>query len=102
VLYLALIALLSLGVGTMVRDSAAAIGVVLGLLYIFPILGLAASPAWQRHLQQLGPMTAGLEIQASTGLGHLPLGPWAGPGVLAAWAAAALLGGGLLLCRRDA
>jgi ABC-2 type transport system permease protein len=102
VLYLALIALLSLGVGTMVRDSAAAIGVVLGLLYIFPILGLAASPAWQRHLQQLGPMTAGLEIQASTGLGHLPLGPWAGLGVLAAWAAAALLVGGLLLCRRDA
>jgi ABC-2 type transport system permease protein len=33
VLYLALIALLSLGVATAVRDSATAIGVVLGLLY---------------------------------------------------------------------
>ena len=38
VLYLALIALLSLGVATAVRDSAAAIGVVLGLLYLFPII----------------------------------------------------------------
>ena len=51
-----------------VRDSAAAIGVVLGLLYLFPILSLAAGPGWQRHLQQIGPMSAGLEIQASAGL----------------------------------
>ena len=38
VLYLALIALLSLGAAAAVRDSAAAIGIVLGLLYLFPIL----------------------------------------------------------------
>ena len=69
VLYLALIALLSLGVAAAVRDSAAAIAVVLGLLYLVPILGLAAGSAgWQRHLQQVGPMSAGLEIQASAGL----------------------------------
>ena len=55
VLYLALIALLSLGIATAVRDSAAAIGVVLGLLYLFPILGqvvtdphLAAAPPADR------------------------------------------------------
>jgi ABC-2 type transport system permease protein len=103
VLYLALIALLSLGVATAVRDAAVAIGTVLGLLYVFPILGqVIADPAWHRHLEQLGPMTAGLEIQASTGLNHLPIGPWAGLGVLAAWAAAALLAGGLLLRFRDA
>ena len=41
VLYLALIALLSLGVAAAVRDGAAAIGIVLGLLYLFPILGHA-------------------------------------------------------------
>jgi ABC-2 type transport system permease protein len=103
VLYLALIALLSLGVATAVRDAATAIGGVLGLLYLFPVLGLAVtSPGWHRHLQQIAPMTAGLEIQASTGLGHLPISPWAGLGVLAAWAAAALLAGGLLLRLRDA
>jgi ABC-2 type transport system permease protein len=103
ILYLALIALLSLGIATAVRDSAAAIGVVLGLLYLFPIVAavLGGSPL-ARHLQQIGPMTAGLAIQATTGLRNLPISPWAGLGVLAAWAAAALLAGGLLLCFRDA
>jgi ABC-2 type transport system permease protein len=47
-------------------------------------------------------MTAGLEIEATTGLRSLPISPWAGLGVLAAWAAAALLIGGLLLRLRDA
>jgi transposase len=49
--------------------------------------------------QGTGPMTAGLAIQATT---SLPLSPWAGLGVLAAWATAALLTGGLLLRLRRA
>jgi ABC-2 type transport system permease protein len=103
VLYLVLIALLSLGIATAVRDSAISIGVVLGLLYLFPVVAaLAANPQWQRHLEQIGPMTAGLEIEATTGLHSLPISPWAGLGVLAAWAAAALLAGGLLIRLRDA
>ena len=103
VLYLALIALLSLGVGTAVRESAVAIGIVLGLLYVFPILAaLVSDPQLKRHLQQIAPMTAGLAIQATTNLRHLPIAPWAGLGVLAAWATAALLTGGLLLTVRDA
>ncbi len=103
VLYLALIALLSLGAATAVRDSATAIGVVLGLLYLFPIIAaVVTDPHWQRHLLQIGPMSAGLAIQATTGLRSLPISPWAGLGVLAAWTAAALLVGGLLLRLRDA
>ena len=103
VLYLALIALLSLGAAIAVRDSATAIGVVLGPLYLFPIIAhVVTNPHWQRHLQQIGPMTAGLAVQATTNLRSLPIGPWAGLGVLAAWAAGALLGGGLLLRLRDA
>jgi ABC-2 type transport system permease protein len=47
-------------------------------------------------------MSAGLSIQSTTDLGSLPIGPWAGLGVVGAWAAAALLAGGLLLRRRDA
>ncbi|GIH18402.1 ABC transporter permease [Rugosimonospora africana] len=103
VAYLVLIALLSLGITAAVRDSAAAIGLVLGLLYLFPLTTLVVTnPHWQRHLQQLAPMTAGLDVQATTDTSRLVIGPWAGLGVLAAWAAAALLAGGLLLCRRDA
>jgi ABC-2 type transport system permease protein len=102
-LYLALIALLSLGVAAAVRDSAVSIGVVLGLLYLFPIVaGVVGDADWKRHLDQISPMTAGMYIQATTDLRSLPLAPWQGLGVLAAWAAGALLAGGLLLGLRDA
>jgi ABC-2 type transport system permease protein len=102
VLYLALIALLSLGVATIVREPAPAIGVVLGLLYLFPLLGAVVSdPTWSRHLQQIGPMTAGIAIEATRNLNDLPLSPWDGLGVLAAWALGALMLGGLLFRYRD-
>jgi len=102
VLYLALIALLSLGVATCVRDAAAGIGIVLALLYLFPILGPLLGADLGRHVQQIGPMTAGLAIQATVNLRTLPIAPWAGLGVLAAWSAAALLAAALLLRLRDA
>jgi ABC-2 type transport system permease protein len=103
VLYLALIGLLSLGAATAVRDSATAIGLVLGLLYVLPIVAQAVSdPHWRRHLQQFGPMSAGLAVQSTVDLHSLPIGPWQGLGVLAAWAAGALIVGGLLLRVRDA
>ena len=103
VLYLALVALLSLGVATVVREPAAAIGIVLGLLYLFPILAhLVPGPHLERTLERIGPMTAGLAIQATTNLRTLPIAPWAGLAVLAAWAAAGLLAGGLVLGLRDA
>lgn len=103
ILYLALIALLSLGVATAVREAAVAIGIVLGLLYMFPIIiHVISDPHWQKRLQQVAPMTAGLAVQSTTGLRQLPIGPWAGLGVLAAWAGAALLVGGLVLRFRDA
>jgi ABC-2 type transport system permease protein len=38
----------------------------------------------------------------TTNLHHLPIAPWAGLGVLAAWAAASLIAGCLLLKLRDA
>jgi ABC-2 type transport system permease protein len=103
VLYLVLIGLLSLGIATAVRDSATAIGIVLGLLYVLPIIAQAVSdPHWRRHLQQIAPMSAGLTVQATTNLSSLVIRPWAGLGVLATWAAGALLIGGLLIRFRDA
>jgi ABC-2 type transport system permease protein len=103
VLYLALIALLSLGAATALREAATAMGVVLGLLYLFPIIAaVAGSTDLARRIEQLGPMTAGLAIQATTGLNSLPISPWAGLAVLAAWAGGALALGGLLLRQLDA
>jgi ABC-2 type transport system permease protein len=47
-------------------------------------------------------MTAGLAVQATTSVRNQLIAPWAGLGVLAAWAAASLLVGGTMLQRRDA
>jgi ABC-2 type transport system permease protein len=103
VLYLVLIGLLSLGVAAAVRDAAAAIGVVLGLLYLFPIvITVVGDPDWYRRLRQIAPMNAGLSVQATVDLGSLPLSPWAGLGVLTVWAAGGMLAGGLVLRLRDA
>jgi ABC-2 type transport system permease protein len=103
VLYLALIALLGVGVATAVRDSALAITVVLGLLYIFRVIGhVLLNPVWQNRFERFSPMNAGLAIESTKDLNTLPIGPWAGLGVLAAWTAAALVIGWVLLLLRDA
>ena len=103
VLYLGLIALMSLGVAVIVRDSAVSIGVVLTLLYVFPIvLAFIANAHWQHRLERWTPTVAGLTIQDTTGLRSLAMSPWGGLGVLGIWAAAALVLGALALRLRDA
>jgi ABC-2 type transport system permease protein len=104
VLYLGLVGLLSLGIATIVRDSAAATGAVFGVLYVPPFVALllGGEPTWQRWAERYTPTDAGLAILNTTGLRDLVISPWAGLGVLAAWAAVALLAAGVLLHLRDA
>jgi ABC-2 type transport system permease protein len=103
VLYLGLIALLSLGIGTIVRDTAGAAITALTILYLSPsAASLISDPQWQDRLDRFAPANAGLAIQATVGVDQLPIGPWAGLGVLAAWAAVALLLGTILFTLRDA
>jgi ABC-2 type transport system permease protein len=102
-LYLATMALLGLGVGMVVRRSAPAISVALGLLFV-PLMVAIMLPtdAW-RTVQRIAPMTAGLAIQRTVERSDsVPIGEWAGLGVAAAWAAAGLILGLLLVRRRDA
>ena len=102
VIYLILIGLLALGFATAIRDTAVSIGAVLAVLYLPPVLAQLVGNPLRRHLEQIAPMTAGLSVQATRNVRNLPIAPWAGLGVLAAWAAAAVLAGGLLLRFRDA
>ncbi|MEV0644432.1 ABC transporter permease [Phytomonospora sp. NPDC050363] len=102
VVYLVLVALLAFGVAAVVRDSATGVGIVLGLLYLVPIIAqVVGDPGVRRVLQQVAPMSAGLAVQATTGLDQLPIGPWAGLAVTAAWAAAALLAAAVRVGVRD-
>jgi ABC-2 type transport system permease protein len=102
VAYLVLIALLSLGIATAIRDTAVSLGAVLAVLYLPPLLAEAVSGPLRRHLEQVAPMTAGLAVQTTANSHSQVIGPWAGLAVLAAWAAGSLLIGGLLLRLRDA
>jgi len=103
VLYLALIGLLAVGVAAITRDSAAAIGLVFALLFLFPLITTAVNDGHlQRHLEQISPMNAGLAIQATVNLSGLVINPWAGLGVLTLWALCALVIGGATMQLRDA
>lgn len=102
VLYLVLIALLVLGIATAIRDTAISIGAALALIYLPPLLAQIVSDPLRRHLEQIAPMTAGLAVQGTTNPHAQVIAPWAGLGVLAAWAAGSLSIAGLLLRTRDA
>lgn len=103
VVYLGLVALLGIGVGMIIRHTGGAIMAVLSLLYTFPIVAtLVTDEQWRRWINKLAPMTAGLAIQATRRLETLPIAPWPGLGVLAAYAGAAMIAGAVLFIRRDA
>ncbi len=86
----------------MVRDSAVSIGLALALLYLLPVVNaFIGNQTWHNRIARYSPM-AGLNVQATTGLHALPIGPWGGLGVLAAWSAAGLLAGGVSVRVRDA
>ncbi|MGD6744551.1 hypothetical protein ACOKM3_22270 [Streptomyces sp. BH106] len=104
VVYLLLVALLSVGVALVVRHAAGAVGAVMALLY-GPYLAtlIITMPEHVLHrVQKFSPMTAGLAVQTTTGPGTAPLAPWTGLAVLAAYAGGALVVGWAVLRRRDA
>jgi ABC-2 type transport system permease protein len=103
VLYLVLVGLLGLGLATAFRNAVSAVGVVLGILYLMPIVTrVVVDPDWQRRLEAISLFTAGLSVQTTKDVAAQPIGPWHGLGIAAGWAAVALLAGWLTLQRRDA
>jgi ABC-2 type transport system permease protein len=103
ILYLELIAALGVGLGLLLRDTAAAVGAALALLYGPPVVAAFVSdPRWEHRILRYSPMDAGLSIQATRNFAAEHIGPWAGIGVLAAYAGGAILLGLLVFQVRDA
>ncbi|WP_413759085.1 ABC transporter permease [Streptomyces sp. MMBL 11-3] len=103
VLCLALVALLGLGLAALFRDSAGGITAGLALLYVVPLLaGLLGDPDWKERLERWAPMPAGLAVRSTTDLSRLPIGPWPGLGVLAAYTLGILLVATAAFRTRDA
>jgi ABC-2 type transport system permease protein len=103
VLYLMLIALIGVGVGLLIRDTGAAVTLVLTVLLVLPLVAVFVSDTdWQDRIHRYAPMDAGLAVQSTRGLATQPIGPWSGLALLAAYVFAIVVAGGMVLQRRDA
>jgi len=97
-----LIGLLGMGLGAIIRNTAAAVAVMVGGVYI-AAQAVAAFAHWLLPYLPI-PIVAN-SLSASrpmTGDVPAPLSPWAGLGLLCLYAVLLLAAGGWLLCRRDA
>jgi ABC-2 type transport system permease protein len=123
-LYVMTVAVFALMVGLLIRSSAAAIGAVVGVIFVLPMAantvssvfmaGAAAGElqAWQRYLlyffnclpTEAGShlLSAAAESSPADPLPSLGLGPWSGFGVMWAWVAVAAVAALWRLLSRDA
>lgn len=99
---MSLIAVFSMGVAAMLRSPMLSLGILMPFFFLIStILGnVSATEKAGRYL----PDQAGSRImQVVTPVDDdTPYGPWGGLAIMAVWVAAALLGGYLMLKRRDA
>lgn len=103
-LYLAVFGLLALGLGALVRRTAGAIAMLIGVLIILPGLVGALPAAWRDDVDPYLPSVAGQAVIGTTKFtlpGHL-LSPWTGFAVFCGYAAAVLIAAAITLHWRDA
>ncbi|MFD9569509.1 ABC transporter permease subunit [Streptomyces sp. NPDC059982] len=103
-LYMALLALFSIGVSMVLRNTAASIAVLVTFILILPIV-LSVVDSTRKIAEYLPSQTGSAIMQtvsASASGSDAPYGPWGGLGLMALWALAAVAGGYLTLAKRDA
>ncbi|MFF5422991.1 MULTISPECIES: ABC transporter permease [unclassified Streptomyces] len=103
-LYMGLIAVFSMGVAAMLRSSMLSLGILVPFFFLISQI-LSAVPK-AKEVARYFPDQAGSRIMQvvpdALGSEKAPYGPWGGLGIMLVWVAAALLGGWLVLKRRDA
>ena len=100
-LYMAVTALLAFGLGALLRHTAGAITSAVGILFVLFILVQFLPGTWKTDISKWIPFNAGLQIIATRPQDNM-LSPWAGFGVFVAYAAAALIGGAIVMHNKDA
>jgi hypothetical protein len=100
-LYLVVTAVMSLGIGTIVRNTAAGISTFAAIFFVLPPLMDVLPSSWNNAISPYLPSNAGRAIiQLHGGSGSLR--PWPGFRLFVAYAVVALVAGALVLKRRDA
>jgi ABC-2 type transport system permease protein len=100
-LYMTGTALLAFGLGAILRHTAGAITTAVGLLFVLFILVQFLPGTWRTDISKWIPFNAGLQIITTRPQDDM-LSPWAGFAVFAAYAAAAVIGGAIVMRRKDA
>ncbi len=100
-LYLGLAGVAGVALGMLIRSSAGAIAVLVGVLLIVPGLTQLLPKSWASDINRYLPSNAG-QAMMSLHQSANSLSPWAGLAVLAGWVALALAGAAYRLVRTDA
>ncbi|MCM2421991.1 ABC transporter permease [Streptomyces sp. RKAG293] len=98
-LYLTVVGLLSVALGTLIRSTAGGIATVFGLLMVLPLLTEALPTTWS--ISEYLPSNAGQALLAAHREPHI-LAPWTGFAVFCLYTAVALAAAAAALERRDA
>lgn len=101
-LYLAALGLFSLAVGFLVRHTAAAMSIVLGLVFVVASMAIALPGTWGEWVMKLLPGNAGPSIATPVDFNPYLLDPWPSIGVFTAETAVLLVLAWMLFARRDA
>lgn len=99
-LYLTVIGLLGAGFGWLVRSTVGALGLLVVVLYVLPVVGALVPARVADVLVPVLPGNAGAAVMQLEPSGLLP--PWTGITVFAGYALLVLAAGALALRRRDA
>jgi ABC-2 type transport system permease protein len=103
-LFVTLVALISFGVGSIIRHTAGTIATVIALMFIIPLLENTLPSSWHNDIMRFLPDAANQVVSvtiAGNDPGHL-WSAWPQLGVTALWAAALVAVGAYLFRKRDA
>ncbi|MFI9205569.1 ABC transporter permease [Streptomyces sp. NPDC053048] len=100
-LYMTLITVFSMGVAAMLRSPMLSLGILMP--FFFLVSAILGNVSATKKVGQYLPDQAGQKVmQVVTAGDDKPYGPWGGFAIMALWVVAALLGGYVVLKKRDA
>lgn len=105
-LYLALMSVMGVGIGFIVRNGPGALAIGIVLVFVAPVLAMffmsVESFQWVRDFASYLPSNAGMSLYMGQGMSGNPLETVPALFTIIAWAVGALIGGALVLRSRDA
>ena len=100
-LYLAVLSVLALSLGAIVRNTAGGIALFAGLLFVIPGLAAILPTSTQNAINPYLPSNAGTTLLSGTHQAYT-FSPWGGFALFCGYTVVALLAAAILMKRRDA